>query len=218
MHHADFPWLLSIIALQTLAGYCSKMVQEWYRHCGSGRRQRVENGWYKWYKASHGFEGGGTWRRCIHRYSAARTAAGSERERKRTTTIQNRPVSSVLAVPHAGVFQKTGDADANRGPPEGEKPKFNESPLARPCAVCAHFRASPGKDLDGPLQTVQCVDLGCIRARLRRWVGATGTDTPARSSRGGVIDEAANLFGEELAKSAAKRPAGPKARPPDSSQ
>ena len=59
------------------------------------------------------------------------------------------PVSSFLAVPQGGIFQKSGDADADRAPSERDKPKFAGPPPGRSCATCVHFRKTPGKNPDG---------------------------------------------------------------------
>jgi len=83
------------------------------------------------------------------------------------------PVSSVLAVPHAGVSQKSEDMDADRTPPEGGKPPSARSLTARPCATCVHFRATPDKDPGRALHALPGRDLGRVPARLRRWLDAT---------------------------------------------
>lgn len=83
----------------------------------------------------------------------------SETAGKPTVKTAKTPVSSVLAVPHAGISQKSEGTDADRAPPEGGEPPSADSLTARPCATCAHFRASPGKSPDGH----------CARFQVATW-------------------------------------------------
>jgi hypothetical protein len=112
----------------------------------------------------------------------------SETAGKPTVKTAKTAVSSVLAVPHAGVSQISEDMAADRTPPEGGRTPSADSLIARPCATCAHFRATPGKSPDGH----------CTRFQVATWAAyphgcAAGwtpqaTGTPASLPRGRAIE------------------------------
>ena len=108
------------------------------------------------------------------------------------------PVSSVLAVTQGGIFQKSGDADADRAPPERDKLKFAGPPPGRSYALRA-FPEDPRQDPRRAMRPVQGSNLGRVRARLCPWPCATGTGRPRSltSIRAVPSTTAASLFGKD---------------------
>ena len=114
---------------------------------------------------------------------------------KPTVKTAKTAVSSVLTVPHAGVSQRSEDMAADRTPPEGGRTPSADSLIARPCATCAHFRATPGKSPDGrtrfQVATWAAYPHGCAAGWTPR------APLPLHCPGAGPLRQAARRLGEE---------------------